>query len=62
MFTLVAAGGYFLFGSKTQANILNNLTPDNWAPIIGAGVGAAVSFGVRLGYCACLMVRCGLAG
>lgn len=56
VFTLVAAGGYCLFGSSTQANILNNLTPQRLAPIIGAPAGAALSFAVRLGYCTCLMV------
>lgn len=55
VFTLVAAGGYCLFGSSTQANILNNLTPQRLAPIIGAPAGAALSFAVRLGYCTCLM-------
>lgn len=55
VFTLVAAGGYCLFGSHTQANILNNLTPEGLAPIIGVGPGRVLSFAVRLGYCTCLM-------
>ncbi|PSC67577.1 hypothetical protein C2E20_8765 [Micractinium conductrix] len=55
VFTLVAAGGYCLFGSATQANILNNLTPVGLAPIIGRPAGTALSFAIRLGYCTCLM-------
>ena len=65
VFTLVAGGGYCLFGSSTNANILNNLTPDNLAPIIGATGGSILSFLIRLGYCISLMVGgavCGSAG
>lgn len=57
VFTLVAAGGYCLFGSSTNANILNNLTPANLAPIVGEVAGQVLSFCVRIGYCTCLMVR-----
>lgn len=57
VFTLVAGGGYALFGSSTQANILNNLTPQHLAPVVGPAAGAALSFLVRLGYCISLMVR-----
>ncbi|KAI7843114.1 hypothetical protein COHA_003285 [Chlorella ohadii] len=55
VFTLVAGGGYCLFGSSTNANILNNLTPQGLAPIIGPTAGSVLSFCVRLGYCICLM-------
>lgn len=57
VFTLVAAGGYCLFGSSTDANILNNLTPYGLATIIGPTAGTVLSFCVRVGYCTCLMVR-----
>lgn len=42
VFTLVAAGGYCLFGSSTNANILINLTPDRWA---GSWMGGCVHGG-----------------
>lgn len=54
VFTLVAAGGYCLFGSSTNANILTNLTPQDLAPIIGSTAGTALSFAIRVGYCTCL--------
>lgn len=55
VFTLVAGGGYILFGSSTQANILNNLTPDSLAPVVGQAMGSVLSFANRLGYCISLM-------
>lgn len=51
VFTLVAGGGYLLFGSSTQANILNNLAPSSLSPIVGTTVASALSFSIRLGYC-----------
>ena len=60
VFTLVAGGGYILFGSSTQANILNNLTPDSLAPVVGQAMGSVLSFANRLGYCISLMVRISL--
>ena len=55
IFALVAASGYVLFGSATNANILTNLTPAAVAAYVGAPAAAALCFGIRLGYCACLM-------
>ncbi|EFN60084.1 hypothetical protein CHLNCDRAFT_133392 [Chlorella variabilis] len=60
VFTLVAGGGYILFGSSTLANILNNLTPDSLAPVVGQAMGSVLSFANRLGYCISLMVRISL--
>jgi hypothetical protein len=57
VFTLVAGGGYLLFGSSTQANILNNLAPSSLSPIVGTTVASALSFSIRLGYCISLTVR-----
>lgn len=55
VFTLVAAGGYMLFGPDTQANILNNLTPEGLGQFVPLCVASVLSVGVRLGYCLCLM-------
>lgn len=42
-----------------QDNILNNLTPENVGKLVGPVVAVALSFGIRLGYCICLMVSSG---
>lgn len=55
VFTLVAAGGYVVFGSHTDANILNNLTPENVTPLVGAPLARFLCFAVRAGYCVCLV-------
>ncbi|GAB4822493.1 hypothetical protein N2152v2_009539 [Parachlorella kessleri] len=55
LFTLVAAGGYMLFGSDTQENILNNFVPGTLAHLVGPVPANILSFAIRLGYCICLM-------
>jgi hypothetical protein len=57
VFTLVAIGGYTLFGSGTKDNVLNNLTPEGVAPLVGRPAATALCFAIRLGYCLCLTVR-----
>lgn len=55
VFTLVAGGGYVLFGSHTDANILNNLTPEGLQAFVPHTLALLISFGIRAGYCMCLM-------
>lgn len=55
VFTLVAGGGYMLFGPDTNANILNNLTPEGLSEFVAPGLAAFLSVAIRAGYCLCLM-------
>uniref|UniRef100_A0A1D2A8A4 Amino acid transporter transmembrane domain-containing protein n=2 Tax=Auxenochlorella protothecoides TaxID=3075 RepID=A0A1D2A8A4_AUXPR len=55
VFTLVAGGGYMLFGPDTDANILNNLTPEGLAAFVPHTFAAVLSIAVRAGYCLCLV-------
>eukprot|EP00887_Chlorella_sp_A99_P003916 scaffold11.g3916.t1 len=48
-------GTTVVFGSHTDANILNNLTPENVTPLVGAPLARFLCFAVRAGYCVCLV-------
>lgn len=44
-----------VFGSHTDANILNNLSPENISPLLGAPVASVLCFAIRAGYCVSLI-------
>ena len=55
VFITVAASGVLIFGSKTEGNILINLTPEAISTIIPKNAAVIMCFSFRLGYCTCLL-------
>ncbi|KAK9815771.1 hypothetical protein WJX72_009225 [[Myrmecia] bisecta] len=53
-YLLIAIGGYIVFGSSTDGDVLRNITPENLTPLIGRTPAEVFCTAVRLAYCICL--------